>query len=190
MCYVCGSRASSSPLESVPNNPFKTTLVFNTQGIKGAALNSLSSRCLSSTLQANSSSASTMSTKRCGLALAFTALLASIQIIPVAADGEITCSSQPPLLPRNSEYLAACHEADFVKETAVGLWPCFRHVTGNLSGANIFPSSEDKDSKSRLVAKNADLTGKFSTAACRLSLTERLALLVKNKQKQISRRRT
>ncbi|CDW97872.1 hypothetical protein [Sporisorium scitamineum] len=99
-----------------------------------------------------------MSTKRCGLALAFTALLASIQIIPVAADGEITCSSQPPLLPRNSEYLAACHEADFVKETAVGLWPCFRHVTGNLSGANIFPSSEDKDSKSRLVAKNADLT--------------------------------
>ncbi|CDR88434.1 related to Mig1 protein [Sporisorium scitamineum] len=83
--------------------------------------------------------------QRCIRAIALSALLA-------VANGQVICSSQPPILPRTLDYSKNCDNPEQQKT------PCFTQISGSLFGATILPTSDDITGHSLLLAKNADLT--------------------------------
>lgn len=97
-----------------------------------------------------------MSIKHCAVHVALVTLLASVQV--VVGDGDVTCSYHPPILPRNTEYRGRCEKTPVKILSEADLWPCFKHSTGSLVGADVaaFPKS------SQLMASTAELIGKFA----------------------------
>ncbi|CDR88436.1 related to Mig1 protein [Sporisorium scitamineum] len=98
-----------------------------------------------------------LSKQRCGLAVALVFLLAFIQVALVAAaDGDVICSTQPPILPRYDKYRQHC-EKNGIAESH---WPCFMYEAGDLYGTDLLPAdatrSLDSDD-SLLLVKDADL---------------------------------
>ncbi|CDS00227.1 hypothetical protein, partial [Sporisorium scitamineum] len=97
--------------------------------------------------------------QRCGLAVALVFLLAFIQVALVAAaDGDVICSTQPPILPNNVEYTKKCDNPK-PASTDEARWPCFTQKYGTMFGTDIYPAatvSHDADN-TLLMAKNGDL---------------------------------
>ncbi|CDW97736.1 hypothetical protein [Sporisorium scitamineum] len=103
-----------------------------------------------------------MSTKqRCGLALAFGLMLAFLQLLLVAADDQVVCTTQSPILPRNDLYNQYCPNEMGDK----GYRACFTHRSGSLYGADISPllNRLEVDSENIIVAKDSDLSGRLFT---------------------------
>ncbi|CDR88432.1 related to Mig1 protein [Sporisorium scitamineum] len=86
----------------------------------------------------------------CGIAIT---LLTFVQL---AFAGDVSCSTQPPALPRNADYLQRCNEMGDTTEEGV---PCFTHDPGSLLDADVYPSFKDVHSanSSILAPKDSDL---------------------------------
>ncbi|CBQ73623.1 hypothetical protein sr02614 [Sporisorium reilianum SRZ2] len=96
-------------------------------------------------------------TQRSAFSLAFGLLLAFLQVILVVAEGDVVCSTKPPVLPSNDLYTQHCpHDKG---DRSGRKWPCFTHSSGSLHGADISRSTSDDqfDNDSLLLAKDADL---------------------------------
>ncbi|SJX63461.1 related to Mig1 protein [Sporisorium reilianum f. sp. reilianum] len=96
-------------------------------------------------------------TQRSAFTLAFGLMLAFLQVILVAAEGDVVCSAKPPVLPSNDLYTQHCpHDKG---DRSGRNWPCFTHSSGSLHGADVSRSTSDDqfDNESLLLAKDADL---------------------------------
>lgn len=101
-----------------------------------------------------------MSTKRRALRSALLALLSALYTAlvaagPVAADGDVVCSEQPPILPQHDEYGKNCGES----QDGV-VWSCFLHNSGSLNGADVYPAQGPANNR-LVVARDGDLTGEL-----------------------------
>lgn len=88
------------------------------------------------------------------LSLALALVLASLQVVQVAADDQVICSDRPPILPRYGDYSHHCENQSE--------WPCFSMVEGSLDGAVILKGYKGDQSveDGLLLVKNGDLKGK------------------------------
>ncbi|CDR88439.1 related to Mig1 protein [Sporisorium scitamineum] len=93
--------------------------------------------------------------QRCGLA--FGLMLTFLQLLLVAADDQVVCTTQPPALPHNDLYNQHCPFSS--GDTSTSFWPCFAHASGDLYQADISADLNNPkyDNDNILLVRDSDL---------------------------------